>query len=92
MTTVYLILPGTRVQVCRVGGEFCRPRVLKVQLQFHEPIATTDSTMTFADGDWRILVDWAKVVVSRYDGQRGVTVPGRYDRRNCSHREADHQE
>jgi len=40
-------------------------------LQFKEPTFTTDGEMIFVKGNWRVLVERAKVVVSHQDGQSG---------------------
>jgi len=71
VTTVYLLAPGTRVAVSRNGAEFSPPRTLKVQLQFNEPTESTDTTMTFKDGPWRLRVDRSQVIVSQFNGQGG---------------------
>ena len=71
MTTVYLIAPGTRVSVSEDGVEY-RDAKLKPQLQFDKPVEITDTHCVFADGRWRIRVDRAEVIVSRYDGQGGT--------------------
>jgi len=70
MSTWYVILPGTTVAVSRDGGDF-RTRMLRRMLQFREPTETTDESMTFVKGPWRVLVKRANVVISRYNGLVG---------------------
>ena len=70
MTTWYLILPGTAVSISRSDTNF-RPHTTKRMLQFKAPAVTTDCTMIFHKGTWRVLVERAKVVVSRHDGSYG---------------------
>jgi hypothetical protein len=67
LTSVYLIAPGTRVAVSHNGSDF-KPHKLRDQLQFDKPILITDLDMIFARDDWRIRVDRANVIVSRFGG------------------------
>jgi hypothetical protein len=68
MTTVYVVLPGTKVSISASGGDF-KPQLLRGQLQFPGPAETTDTDMVFAAGKRRIRVARVDVVISRYNGQ-----------------------
>jgi hypothetical protein len=70
MGTWYCVLPGTVVSVSRDGSDF-KPHTTRSMLQFKEPTGTTDGEMIFAKGNWRVLVERAKVVVSTHHGQQG---------------------
>jgi len=50
-------------------------RLLSVRLSplWHQPSCPTDSAIIFLKGTWRVLVERAKVVVSRHEGAAGGT-------------------
>jgi hypothetical protein len=49
MSTVYVILPGTRVAISRDGSDF-KPHTTRQPLQFAGPTVTTDGEMIFRMG------------------------------------------
>jgi hypothetical protein len=70
VNTVYLIAPDARISLSKDGLPF-KPHTVKQQLQFAEPVQTTDKWLTFAKGRWLIKVDRENVTRSQNDGTQG---------------------
>jgi hypothetical protein len=70
MKAVYLIPQGARVTVCQDGHS--RLHTTHKPLQFDSPVEWTDDEVTFVSDAGRVTVARALVIVSQYDGMRGV--------------------
>ena len=72
VNTVYLIPPGTSVDVSENGAEF-KAAILNSPAQFDGPKELTDTHAFFANGQLQIRVPRADVMMAIYDGLGGGT-------------------